>query len=316
MDCGPGVSLCGVLVLQSGLGHNHYKHREPHVHGLWPETGKYGGSECVRPSESLEAPHIIRSCYQDRDESPAQLLNFQRHEWQKHGTCAGVTSASDYFAQVCELSEEPLQVLAAARRSGGKINKVQNALTFWSMVKALTTAGYPIWQVRPETGELLLSACSGEGKWKLSKASMFSQTCGKARARAGGAAAPKHKKLRKGERLPVVSAEEKESDDDDVEERIAERVDALSYRELQRECMSRGLRAVGKVGMRGDLKKALIAEHMAANAPKQMCVSGQHGPECSQDADCGSMPGCLRCAHSGFCTQEPLPASRNTISTD
>lgn len=36
------------------------------------------------------------------------------------------------------------------------------------------------------------------------------------------------------------------------------------------------------------------------------CVSGQHGPACSSDAECQSVNGCLRCANSGFCTDQPL----------
>eukprot|EP00931_Biecheleriopsis_adriatica_P066695 TRINITY_DN40985_c0_g1_i1.p1 TRINITY_DN40985_c0_g1~~TRINITY_DN40985_c0_g1_i1.p1 ORF type:complete len:361 (+),score=48.65 TRINITY_DN40985_c0_g1_i1:57-1085(+) len=38
------------------------------------------------------------------------------------------------------------------------------------------------------------------------------------------------------------------------------------------------------------------------------CVPGKHGPRCTADADCTHVNGCLRCAHSGFCTDQPLPS--------
>lgn len=36
------------------------------------------------------------------------------------------------------------------------------------------------------------------------------------------------------------------------------------------------------------------------------CVPGERGPPCSADADCGSKPNCVRCARSGFCTDQVL----------
>jgi len=233
MDCGNGVSLCGVLVLQSGFGHSHYRHRHPSVHGLWPETGKYGDSKCAKPSASNVPPHHVHSCYQHTDESHTHLLNFQRHEWSKHGSCAGVASSSDYFKQVCTLSAEPLHIMAANRFSGGGLV---------SMAKALIDAGYPVWKVEPKTGELLLSACAARGQWKLSDTTGFAQACGL------GHSAPPIRKSLSG--LPAATG-------------------------------------------------------------SQMCVSGQHGPKCTGDNDCGGVPGCLRCAHSGFCTQVPLSSLRS-----
>lgn len=37
------------------------------------------------------------------------------------------------------------------------------------------------------------------------------------------------------------------------------------------------------------------------------CIPGRRGPKCSLDADCKGLSGCLRCAHSGFCTDQQLP---------
>jgi len=46
-------------------------------------------------------------------------------------------------------------------------------------------------------------------------------------------------------------------------------------------------------------------------SPTQRCVHSQHGPPCSSDSDCG-FPGCVRCAHSGFCTDIPLTDEAKT----
>ena len=35
MECGSGVSMCGVLTLETGKGHGNYKHDGAAVHGLW-----------------------------------------------------------------------------------------------------------------------------------------------------------------------------------------------------------------------------------------------------------------------------------------
>jgi hypothetical protein len=37
-------------------------------------------------------------------------------------------------------------------------------------------------------------------------------------------------------------------------------------------------------------------------SPGTKCADGQHGPQCSSDADCKPYGGCIRCASSGFCT--------------
>jgi len=36
------------------------------------------------------------------------------------------------------------------------------------------------------------------------------------------------------------------------------------------------------------------------------CVPGKRGPSCAADADCAGLSDCVRCAHSGFCTAQPL----------
>ena len=53
MDCGT-APLCGVLVLETGFGSGNYKHQEPGVHGLWPET-----ESMARPSASGPRSHLV-----------------------------------------------------------------------------------------------------------------------------------------------------------------------------------------------------------------------------------------------------------------
>lgn len=40
--------------------------------------------------------------------------------------------------------------------------------------------------------------------------------------------------------------------------------------------------------------------------PGGRCEHNVKGPPCSTDADCVGKPGCIRCAHTGFCTDVPL----------
>ncbi|CAK0794031.1 unnamed protein product [Prorocentrum cordatum] len=44
----------------------------------------------------------------------------------------------------------------------------------------------------------------------------------------------------------------------------------------------------------------------APPAPAEACAKGRKGPKCGSDSDCSGIQGCVRCAHSGFCTDQPL----------
>ena len=59
---------------------------------------------------SAAQPKELISCYDD--------LGFEQHEWGKHGVCAGVKDAKDFFTQVCALSAAPLRVMAATVAAG------------------------------------------------------------------------------------------------------------------------------------------------------------------------------------------------------
>jgi ribonuclease I len=76
------------------------QHPSPVVHGLWPECGSYGTSECLAPSSSSADPTTLYSCYNQAGESASSCLSFEQHEWEAHGVCAGVTNANDFFTQV------------------------------------------------------------------------------------------------------------------------------------------------------------------------------------------------------------------------
>ena len=43
------------------------------------------------------------------------------------------------------------------------------------------------------------------------------------------------------------------------------------------------------------------------------CVPSAHGPKCSTDSDCTSYPHCVRCAHTGYCTESP--ATKNVTAS-
>ena len=103
MTCGDAVHLCGVLTLASGLGQGAYAHPTPSVHGLWPETGSYGTSDCVAPTGSTADPTSVIDCYAATGDDDAGTVSFETHEWDKHGECAGAVDAptrvrrADYF---------------------------------------------------------------------------------------------------------------------------------------------------------------------------------------------------------------------------
>lgn len=167
MDCGHGVPLCGILVLISGLAPSgEYNQKEPGVHGLWPETGSFGTSQCVPPASTAD-PTKVYSCYKN---DGTDLLGFEEHEWEKHGVCAGVQNANDFFTQLCSISSSPLQIMTTVKNSGGDLN---------AMSTALTKAGYPVYDLNTYDYEVYLSACAGvDGQWKVSPVSGFGKACG------------------------------------------------------------------------------------------------------------------------------------------
>lgn len=182
LDCG-STNLCGVLTLETGLGSGYYQHPAPGVHGLWPETGSYGTSACVAPSVSTANPTTLFSCYEDPSADPAHQLEFEQHEWAKHGACAGVKDATDFFTQVCALSSGPLAVMTTSRNAG----KTASA----DFAADLAAAGYPVFANDDQYGQVELTTCAdASGTWHIAAASDFVSTCGSTRPSPGPTPSP------------------------------------------------------------------------------------------------------------------------------
>ena len=227
MNCGE-TAVCGVLTLESGFGPGVYGHPFVAVHGLWPETGAYGSSQCAPPTVSNALPTKVYDCYVAGGTAEGQL-GFEQHEWGKHGICSGVKDVDDYFNQICEMSAPPLKVMAA-----------HNGTTLPSMAAAVQAAGYEIFQSDGTDMQLLLSACLNVDtrKWILSPVADFATKCGTTPLPPSPAPTPP---------VPTPAA--------------------------------------------------------------STCVEGKHGPPCTSDSQCTSVPQCVRCAKSGFRTLEPLAES-------
>eukprot|EP00434_Breviolum_minutum_P007927 symbB.v1.2.006992.t1/scaffold426.1/size206518/7 len=177
MDCGADVEVCGVLTLETGEGKGNYQHPQPVVHGLWPQNGNYGTSDCDKPDNAAD-PRRIYPCF-DTQGSESSASWFQKHEWEKHGVCAGVKNADDFFRQVCQLSSAPLQVMAGSRAAGQDLV---------DMADQLQRAGYCVYHIDTYNSQLQLSACQDEttGLWHLADVTSFSQVCGGGGGHSGG----------------------------------------------------------------------------------------------------------------------------------
>lgn len=170
MTCGSGVSLCGVLVLESGYGSGDYEHTLPSVHGLWPEVSPYGDSNCVAPSVSSSDPSNVYYCYAPMDDNPEDDgLWFEDHEWTSHGICAGVKDADDFFQQVCDLSVAPLALITPLKEGGQSLT---------TMATNLTANGYQVWDIDTSESQLYLSVCAKDGIWVFASQDKFVQVCG------------------------------------------------------------------------------------------------------------------------------------------
>jgi len=185
MECGEGVPLCGVLTLETGRGGGAYRHASPVVHGLWPQVSRFGNSECLPPRDGA-APHRVYRCYDQAGESYGSNFGFERHEWAAHGRCAGAASAEDFFTQLCDLADGPLQVMAGARAAG---------MDLVDTVDALQRAGFCVW-AHGSNQQVELSACAGhDGRWRLADSADFVRVCGpaaSATASGGRVCVPNH----------------------------------------------------------------------------------------------------------------------------
>jgi hypothetical protein len=159
MDC-LEAPYCGILTLQRGQGKGEYNHPSPSVHGLWPQVGKYGNSECIHSSPLQDLSKLSVTCYDD--------LAFEKHEWNAHGVCAA-KDAQAYFDTVCGLSKVPIEIMKMMRNEGKVLGEMMGAL------KAL---GYPVLDRVMGNDQLAITVCAGNDlAWKFAASSAFGEMC-------------------------------------------------------------------------------------------------------------------------------------------
>ena len=137
MSCG-GSSLCGTLTIETGLGSGNYGHQGvPGVHGLWPETGNYGSSQCIAPENTTFDGTGNCNYLNDSDncsgyigEGPGKSGSFcfPYHEWSKHGQCAGGSGpSSTFFATACQLGAPIVNMLSQHSSWDDMVSAVQSS---------------------------------------------------------------------------------------------------------------------------------------------------------------------------------------------
>jgi hypothetical protein len=120
MCCDDGT-ICGVLVIESGLGRNKYRHGDTGLHGLWVQSSKYGNSETIKPdnenliidSDDVICPHVN----EDWHKTDKYKDSFLYYEWNKHGKEAGGSGSSNYFNNACKLSKKITDILNSIRKN-------------------------------------------------------------------------------------------------------------------------------------------------------------------------------------------------------
>ncbi|CAE7630906.1 unnamed protein product [Symbiodinium sp. CCMP2592] len=285
MDCGDGVALCGVLALEMGTGDGYYKHPRAAVHGLWPQVPPYGTSKCMRPTVSSADPNGLVSCYkpQSASESARNQVQFETHEWEKHGTCAGAQDASHYFTQICKLSARPLEIMDGIRATGG---------TAVDAADQLQRLGVCVWSVASHD-QVYLSACAGsDGVWKLADVDSFEKVCGAGSGSSGSSSpsgwshvAPSHNAWGHGQSHSDHSAwghgppsSPSTSADCSANKRgpaCKGDIDCWSYS-----------------GCMKCARSGFCTHEKTDNTPTPtqqksgMCVPGKHGPKCKHNSDC------------------------------
>ena len=219
--------------------------------------GSYGSSACVAPADTAD-PAKIYPCYAGDPGGQS----FETHEWEKHGVCAGVKNADDFFTQICALSAAPLAAMKSSNASLAAMNA------------AVTAAGYEVFYVDADatTSQLMLSACLNQktGQWHLANVTDFGNVCGSSTP-APPAPAP-------------------------------------------------GPTPGPSPGPTPGPSPGPAPGPTPGPAPTPpsvgKCIPNHHGPVCTADSQCASLPGCARCAKSGFCTAVPVALGGSVDSVD
>lgn len=222
------------------------------LHGLWPQYAmpRHGqtypfncSSEKFDPTVLSRIPggvDAIEEYWPNVKSSPgnwAAYTGFCQHEWQKHGTCTGLSQVQYFSTAVSYLKKQGTPSLISSHISS-------------SVTKAALQAAYG--------GASRVSLGCGGGKY-LSQV----MTCWG---------------LDKKSHLPTSQ------------------VDCPQAVLSEDSCSS----TVFISGF-GDGPSP-----PSPPAPgNSTCVSGVHGPRCSSDSQCTAYKHCIRCAHSGFCTNVP-----------
>ena len=168
MDCG-NYPLCGVLAIESGLGPGKYKSKHAIAHGLWPETGVYGNSQCLGgdgqerdPDENTCDPPY-QGCSKEWEGcslpfAPTGEPGFAMHEWCKHGKCAGFDDSIEYTQVLADMSNPVNRFVGSVRHLG------------WDGIKREVCKRFPerVWQFDDEHKQILFKTCSmGDRTWKV-----------------------------------------------------------------------------------------------------------------------------------------------------
>jgi hypothetical protein len=229
----------------------------------------------MKPKNTTD-PTKVYDCYA----GDTNAIWFETHEWEKHGECAGTVDVDDFFGQVCALSKAPLAVLETAKEA----NK-----NFADMTQALKDSGYPVWGVDSTNDQLELSVCAGnDGKWIIAKVADFPSKC--------GGSSPGHTFDKPLDFLGTEGPPDKPC-----------------CHQIGHCCMRSGCHCAcccecdaflgGNTGPSPNPSPPAPTPAPSGGS----CVPGQKGPACKTDADCSSLNGCTRCAHSGFCTDQKMP---------
>eukprot|EP00854_Cymbomonas_tetramitiformis_P032725 gene32725-41642_t len=137
VTCPLSHPLCGILTIESGLASGVYDTLG--VHGLWPETGKYGDSIEVTPlDKSFDKEGVLNgpasregcSCWA---ELTGGEPTFAEHEWTKHGYEAGAKDSVNYFNVACDLATNgadggPVGVMKKAIKAGATWDELQKVM--------------------------------------------------------------------------------------------------------------------------------------------------------------------------------------------
>jgi len=164
LQCGNFVPLCAFLVISPD--EVDLSGQQGAVRGLWIQGGPNGNSKCILPTGN--SSYIPGTASKYRCYEKNFLDGGQSYTWNRHGMCAGMRDADDFFAVGCELAQRPL---AAMRNPEVATQVYQEAPYEVDWLRSRLAGDSRLW----------LPACSrGDGTWQLSPQQDFEKNCGNA----------------------------------------------------------------------------------------------------------------------------------------